>query len=329
MSQQVWIDQPCPLQMERTYYYADGSYLTKKGGTVSWRNNNEGNLRPGSLSENRIGKDNKNFAVFATPEDGRAAKKYLLFSSKSYKTLTLTNAIKKYAPSSDSNDPTSYVNYIKKNGNVADQVMCTYTSDEQTRIMDAMKKQEGYQVGTVTQGKGSSASQATSQTSASKTQTSSTTANFDQAAAVTYNKGKYSKTAWQGIQKALNAVLKTSLTTDGNPGKLTANAIYTYQAQNQLGADGKCGAKTFEMLAASNEVYAQTKAVAYNKEKYGKTVWVNIQGALNTSLNLSLTADGNPGKLTANAVYLFQAQNQLDADGKCGAKTLNALGVKA
>ena len=64
MSQSVWIEQPCPSQTKRTYYYDNGAYLTKEGGTVAWRNNNEGNLRPGSLSSNRIGVDKNNFAVF-------------------------------------------------------------------------------------------------------------------------------------------------------------------------------------------------------------------------------------------------------------------------
>ena len=77
MSQSVWIEQPVTDQMKRTYYYKDGSYLTKENGTVAWRNNNEGNLRPGALSSSRIGVDKKNFAVFATPEDGHNAKKYL------------------------------------------------------------------------------------------------------------------------------------------------------------------------------------------------------------------------------------------------------------
>ena len=88
MSQSVWIEQPVTDQMKRTYYYEDGSYLTKENGTVAWRNNNEGNLRPGALSSSRIGVDKKNFAVFATPEDGHNAKKYLLFSSSSYKDLS-------------------------------------------------------------------------------------------------------------------------------------------------------------------------------------------------------------------------------------------------
>ena len=109
MSQSVWIEQPCPEQTKRTYYYQDGSYLTKEGGTVAWRNNNEGNLRPGALSSSRIGVDKKNFAVFATPEDGRSAKKYLLFSSSSYKNLSLKDAIKRYAPGSDNNDQNSRI----------------------------------------------------------------------------------------------------------------------------------------------------------------------------------------------------------------------------
>ena len=149
----VWIDQPCPIQTKRTYYYPDGTFLTKEGGTVSWRNNNEGNLRPGKLSESRIGVDRIGFAVFATPEDGFMAKKHLLFSSNAYKDLTLSQAIAKYAPASDNNDPVAYVNFIKRNTGLEDQVMSTYNASEQVLIMEAMKKQEGYKVGSETRGR--------------------------------------------------------------------------------------------------------------------------------------------------------------------------------
>ena len=197
----VWIEQPCQEQMKRTYFYEDGTYLTKEGGTVAWRNNNEGNLRPGKLSQNRIGVDKKNFAVFATPEDGHNAKKYLLFKSDSYRNLTLKKAIEKYAPATDHNNPTKYANFIISHGKVDNKVMSKYTPDEQTRIMSAMKIQEGYKKGTEKRGR---TDKSQSKTTATKTSTS-VTPTYDVQSAISYNKRlNYSKTQWKDIQNKLN-----------------------------------------------------------------------------------------------------------------------------
>lgn len=253
MPDSTWVDQPVVDQMKRTYHYADGSYLTKEGGTVAWRNNNEGNLRPGSLSSNRIGVDKKNFAVFATPEDGHNAKKNLLFGSSSYKDLTLKQTINKYAPSSDGNDPTSYVNFIMKDANVENKAMSKYTADEQTRIMSAMKIKEGYKVGTETRGKDNS-KQPTQNKSTAKTKQTNYSQLYNQSAAITYNKSVgYSNSTWKNIQNKLNDSIQSNLVPDGIPGKLTADAVYNYQQKKDLASkDGKCGPKTKESLGITS-----------------------------------------------------------------------------
>ena len=267
MSQSVWIEQPVTNQMKRTYYYKDGSYLTKENGTVAWRNNNEGNLRPGSLSSSRIGVDKKNFAVFATPEDGRNAKKYLLFSSSSYKDLTLKDAIKKYAPASDNNNPDSYANFIMRNGKVENKAMRKYTSDEQERIMSSMKIQEGYKAGTETRGR---TSEKVSQHSEIKSSTNSQSKlNYDQAAAIAYNKRQcYSNSYWKSVQSKLNAAMpnKQSLEVDGIPGKLTADAVYNFQVSKNMSLkDGKFGNNTATELGMKSEPPKQvTKAISSN-----------------------------------------------------------------
>ena len=267
MSQSVWIEQPVTNQMKRTYYYKDGSYLTKENGTVAWRNNNEGNLRPGSLSSSRIGVDKKNFAVFATPEDGHNAKKYLLFSSSSYKDLTLKDAIKKYAPASDNNNPDSYANFIMRNGKVENKAMCKYSSDEQERIMSSMKIQEGYKAGTETRGR---TSEKVSQHSEIKSSTNSQSKlNYDQAAAIAYNKRQcYSNSYWKSVQSKLNAAMpnKQSLEVDGIPGKLTADAVYSFQvSKNMPLKDGKFGNNTATELGMKSEPPKQvTKAISSN-----------------------------------------------------------------
>lgn len=267
MSQSVWIEQPVTNQMKRTYYYKDGSYLTKENGTVAWRNNNEGNLRPGALSSSRIGVDKKNFAVFATPEDGHNAKKYLLFSSSSYKDLTLKNAIKKYAPASDNNNPDSYANFIMRNAKVENKAMCKYTADEQDRIMSSMKIQEGYKAGTETRGRTSDKVNKSSEIKSSTN--SQSKLNYDQAAAVAYNKRRgYSNSYWKSVQSKLNAALpnKQSLVEDGIPGKLTADAVYNFQVlKNMSLKDGKFGNNTATELGTKSESSKQvTKVISSN-----------------------------------------------------------------
>ena len=263
MSQSVWIEQPVTNQMKRTYYYKDGSYLTKENGTVAWRNNNEGNLRPGSLSSSRIGVDKKNFAVFATPEDGHNAKKYLLFSSSSYKDLTLKDAIKKYAPASDNNNPDSYANFIMRNGKVENKAMRKYSSDEQERIMSSMKIQEGYKAGTETRVR---TSEKVSQYSEIKSSTNSQSKlNYDQAAAIAYNKRQcYSNSYWKSVQSKLNAAMpnKQSLEVDGIPGKLTADAVYNFQVSKNMSLkDGKFGNNTATELGMKSEPHKQASKV--------------------------------------------------------------------
>ena len=267
MSQSVWIEQPVTDQMKRTYYYKDGSYLTKENGTVAWRNNNEGNLRPGALSSSRIGVDKKNFAVFATPEDGHNAKKYLLFSSSSYKDLTLKDAIKKYAPASDNNNPDSYANFIMRNGKVENKVMCKYTTDEQDRIMSAMKIQEGYKAGTETRGRTSDKTVKSSEVKQSTN--SQQKLNYDQTSAVAYNKRQgYSNSYWKSVQSKLNNALpnKQSLVIDGIPGKLTADAVYNFQASKNMSLkDGKFGNSTATELGMKSETPKQVSKTNNHK----------------------------------------------------------------
>jgi len=286
MSQSIWIEQPVPEQTKRTYYYSDGSYLTKENGTVAWRNNNEGNLRPGALSSSRIGVDKKNFAVFATPEDGHNAKKYLLFSSSSYKDLSLKDAIKKYAPASDNNNPTNYANFIMKNGKVDNKTMGKYTSDEQTRIMSAMKIQEGYKAGTEVRGKTASKPVEQNNNKAS----SNETLNYDSVAAVAYNKKlSYSVTEWKAIQNKLNSELslKTPLVADGIPGKLTADAVYKFQALKKMSLkDGKLGNNTASLLGIKkNSNSNQTSKPTQNA---GKKIAIPSGSAI---MNKSYTPD--------------------------------------
>jgi peptidoglycan hydrolase-like protein with peptidoglycan-binding domain len=256
MSKNIWVEQPCPEQKKRTYFYSNGAYLVKDGGTVSWRNNNEGNLRPGSLSASRIGVDKMKFAIFATPEDGHEAKRNLLFSSSYYKNLTLSDAIKRYAPATDNNDPKRYFNFITSHGSVGNTAMHKYTTDEQHRIMSAMKIQEGYRVGTESSGKSGNTSTKNSinkkhAQSVKNNKSNNSNLNYNVKSAVRFNKNlPYSVPTWKSIQTKLNNYSsKSSLIQDGIPGKLTANAIYGFQSMRGMTLrDGKLGDNTFKLL---------------------------------------------------------------------------------
>jgi len=93
-----------PFQVEQmgrnvVYVYRDGHRVVRHGGTRAWRNNNPGNLRYYDFAKRNgaIGVAG-NFAVFPDEETGMQAL-YNLLQTDSYKNLTITNALKRYAPS--------------------------------------------------------------------------------------------------------------------------------------------------------------------------------------------------------------------------------------
>ena len=87
---------------------------------------------------------------------------------------------------------------------------------------------------------------------------------YNQTAAVSYNKRlSYSNTEWKKIQSTLNDTIHSDLVTDGIPGKLTADAVYTFQSIKGLGSkDGKYGPKTKEAL----NVYTPNVTPWYEKK---------------------------------------------------------------
>ena len=78
-------------------------------GSRSYRNNNPGNITAGSFTERygAVGSDGR-FAIFASYDDGRYALRVLLFNTRVYPTLTVEEAIARYAPASE-NDVEVYV----------------------------------------------------------------------------------------------------------------------------------------------------------------------------------------------------------------------------
>ena len=106
-----------PTDQRRTYQMSDGSVVVRDGGTVAWRNNNPGNLKfeykgdadqTHNVSRSReqalasaqrrydgvVDLDQWGNAIFATPEQGRAAKIKLLTNNGD---LTVRELLPKYS----------------------------------------------------------------------------------------------------------------------------------------------------------------------------------------------------------------------------------------
>lgn len=121
------------------------------------------------------------------------------------------------------------------------------------------------------------------------------------------------------LQRLLIAKNYLSGEVDGNFGEATLQALKQFQADNNLDADGICGAETLKLLRGENFLSAEIK-LGDSGDKV--TQLQNILIQLNY---LEGEADGIFGAVTEDALKNFQADNNLDADGICGAQTLNLL----
>lgn len=123
----------------------NGDRLLRTGGTLAWRLNNPGNLRPSRLYQGVIGTadtPNGAFAIFSSPETGRAEKRALL--RRRYDTLSLRDAIYTYAPPVE-NDTEKYLGFvIKRTGLARDRLLSDMSDAELGGIMSAMEQMEGY-----------------------------------------------------------------------------------------------------------------------------------------------------------------------------------------
>lgn len=130
----------------------NGETRERKGGTVSWRCNNPGNVKlsPRTEKAGAIGKDHIGHAVFPSFEEGRAAQYDLLFSADSvYYTLTLQDAINRYAPWGDGeNNPTKYARFVSiKTGIDTNDRLKNLSEDNRQAMLDVMMIYEGYKIG--------------------------------------------------------------------------------------------------------------------------------------------------------------------------------------
>lgn len=150
-----------------TYFDIDGSCEIRISTTTqgsAWRNNNPGNLVKGRFA-NKYGAigDDGHFAIFPDEETGRKAKSALLHDKfinynsvrhmlkgdfdSSGKYIANTG----YAPKSDGNNPDQYADQIKERTglDVDKKKLADFTPEDWTKLIDAMKKKEGWNVGQI------------------------------------------------------------------------------------------------------------------------------------------------------------------------------------
>ena len=143
------------------YAGSDGTHLLRTGGTIAWRFNNPGNIRPakeGKLIMGAIGigttRGNGSFLIFASYDDGRAQKKSLLRRKFNERTIYTMLAgipdktgklVQGYAPATDNNDPVAYANSISEHTGLPTTTTLSSLSDAQLeKVLDAMEIKEGF-----------------------------------------------------------------------------------------------------------------------------------------------------------------------------------------
>ncbi len=116
-------------------------------GSRSWRNNNPGNIKYGPLAQRMgaTGADAGGFARFPSYEAGRKAQESLLFESEGYKNKTIKEAIARWAPASDGNDPAGYAGQLAKAAGVGvDTPLASLTPEQRSKLLDAQQAKEGW-----------------------------------------------------------------------------------------------------------------------------------------------------------------------------------------
>ncbi len=143
------------------YAGSDGTHLLRTGGTIAWRFNNPGNIRPGrgnSLIMGAIGigrtRGNGAFLIFASYAEGREQKRSLLrrkFNRRTIYTMLAGipdnngNLVEGYAPASDNNDPMAYARAISSHTGLPVTTVLSDISDAQMeQVLDAMEQKEGF-----------------------------------------------------------------------------------------------------------------------------------------------------------------------------------------
>lgn len=127
---------------------SDGT-VEKRTGARNWRNNNPGNIEYGDFAKKQgaIGTDGR-FAIFPTFEMGEKAQETLLFEGKNYKDKTIAQAISRYAPASDNNPTSAYINTVSSAVGVPPNTpLSSLTPDQRKILVKTMHEVEGFKIG--------------------------------------------------------------------------------------------------------------------------------------------------------------------------------------
>lgn len=131
----------------------DGKKIKLTGGSLSWRNNNPGNIRYSDFAKRMgaLGEGHNGMAIFKNYEDGLAAQKELLFGPTSkYVNLNLLDAIRRYAPDYDNNNSKEYANFVSNTAKInKTTTLAKLTSKQRTDMIKAMSKMEGFKEGQI------------------------------------------------------------------------------------------------------------------------------------------------------------------------------------
>lgn len=130
------------------YISKNGTKIKRIGGTVAWRNNNPGNIRKSkfAMANGAVGATDK-WAVFPDEETGLRAITKLL-RTQNYNNLSIKDAIHRWAPFSDGNNPENYSRRVSKmTGLNADAKINTLNDNDLMKIARAIQTVEGWGVG--------------------------------------------------------------------------------------------------------------------------------------------------------------------------------------
>jgi hypothetical protein len=132
---------------DRYVVYQD---CVKVNGTRAWRNNNPGNIRGGTFTNDHgaIGSDSGPFGIFPDEATGAAALDALL-RTDTYQNGTLADAIYRYAPPNENNTE-NYLQMVEQRTGVPRTTPMNQLNDDQlAALAGAIRQIEGWQEGTV------------------------------------------------------------------------------------------------------------------------------------------------------------------------------------
>ena len=130
------------------YVSKTGERIKRSGGSLAWRNNNPGNIRKSKNSAwlGAIGETDA-WAVFADEESGLRAITKLL-RGKNYINLSIKDAIYRWAPSSDGNDPEKYYKTVsQRTGIDANTKVGSLSDKEIMSVAREIQRVEGWIIG--------------------------------------------------------------------------------------------------------------------------------------------------------------------------------------